>query len=173
VTQTRRRVGLALAVSLAMATATAIDSAAANREATEEEQGFLDAAMDGDAQLVKEFLEKGVDVNVTYDEDGINALMQAAAGSHAEVVKVLLKAGANVDAKDSKGMTAFLVAVDACGSLHGDLEIEEPYWEVMRLLAGAGADVNAKDGEGQTAMAIADSYDDQRAQKVLTELGAK
>jgi ankyrin repeat protein len=70
-------------------------------------------------------------------------------------------------------MTAFLVAVDACGSIHGDLEVEEPYWEVMRLLAGAGADVNAKDGEGQTAMAIADCYDDQRAEKVLAELGAK
>jgi ankyrin repeat protein len=43
----------------------------------------------------------------------------------------------------------------------------------MRLLAGAGADVNAKDGEGQTAIAIADSYDDERAKKVLAELGAK
>lgn len=135
-THTRRRVGLALAVSLAMATAAAIDSAAADREATKEEQGFLDAAMDGDAQLVEEFLEKGVDVNVTYDEDGINALMQAAAGSHAEVAKVLLKGGANVDAKDSEGMTAFLVAVDACGSVHGDLEIEEPYgWGLHRELA--------------------------------------
>lgn len=172
-THTRRPFGLALAVFLAMATGTAIHSAAADREATEEEQGFLDAAMDGDVQLVKKFLEKGVDVNATYDEDGINALMQAAAGSHVEVVKVLLAAGAAVDAKDSEGMTAFLVAVDACGNIHGDVEVEEPYWEVMRLLAGAGADVNAKNGEGQTAMAIAQSYDDQRARGVLAELGAK
>jgi hypothetical protein len=68
-THTRRRVGLALAVSLALASGAAINSAAANREATEQEQNFLDAAMDGEVQLVKEFLEKGVDVNVTYDED--------------------------------------------------------------------------------------------------------
>ena len=171
---TRWRIGLALAATVAIATGVAINSAAADREATEEEQGFLDAAMDGDVSLVKEFLDKGVDVNVTYDdEEKINALMQAAVGSHGEVVKVLLEAGAEVDARASDGMTAFLMAVDACGSNHGDLEIEEPYWQVMRLLAGAGADVNAKDGDGQTAMAIAKSYDDQRAIKVLTELGGR
>ena len=48
-----------------------------------------------------------------------------------------------------------------------------------RRAQGAGGrkatpyEFNAKDGEGQTAMAIAKSYDDQRAQKVLAELGAK
>ena len=172
--QTRWRAGLALAVSVAMATGAAIDSTAAEREATEEEQEFLDAAMDGDVQLVKEFLDKGVGVNVTYDdEENLNALMQAAVGSHVEVVKVLLAAGAEVDARAGDGMTAFLIAVDACASNHGDLEIEEPYWEVMRLLAGSGADVNAKNSDGQTAMAIAKSYDDQRVVEVLAELGAR
>jgi len=174
VIQTRWRAGLALAVSVAMATGAAIDSTAAEREATEEEQEFLDAAMDGDVQLVKEFLDKGVGVNVTYDdEENLNALMQAAVGSHVEVVKVLLAAGAEVDARAGDGMTAFLIAVDACASNHGDLEIEEPYWEVMRLLAGSGADVNAKNSDGQTAMAIAKSYDDQRVVEVLAELGAR
>jgi hypothetical protein len=43
----------------------------------------------------------------------------------------------------------------------------------MRLLAGAGADVNASNIKGQTAMAIAKSYEDQGAQKVVAELGAK
>lgn len=170
---TRWRVGLALGLSLAMAAAAAVHLAAADREATEEELAFLDAAMDGDAQLVKESLEKGVDVNVTYDEEGTNALMQAAAGSHVEVVKVLLEAGASVDARSSDGMTAFLVAVDACSSNHGDLEIEEPYWDVMRLLARAGADVNAKNGDGQDAVAIAASYGDERMKKVLADLGAR
>jgi ankyrin repeat protein len=160
-------------MSLAMAAGAAITPSAVAQEATEEETSFLDAAMDGEVQLVKELLDKGVDVNVTYDEDGINALIQAAVGSHVEVVKVLLAAGANVDAKDAEGMTAFLAAVDACGNIYGDLEVEEPYWEVMRLLAGAGADVNATNGEGQTAMAIAESYEGQRAKKILTELGAK
>jgi ankyrin repeat protein len=163
----------ALAVGLALTAAVAMSEAAAAQEATEEEQAFLDAAMDGDAQLVRESLEGGVDVNVTYDDEGVSALMQAAAGSHVEVAKVLLEAGAEVDARTSDGMTAFLIAVDACGSNHGDLEIEEPYWQVMRLLAGAGADVNAKDGDGQTAMAIATSYGDERLVKVLAELGAR
>jgi len=166
------RAGLATVTVIAM-TAGAAMTTAADREATEEEVAFLDAAMDGDAQLVKECLENGVDVNATYDDDGIGALMQAAAGGHAEVVKVLLDAEAEVDARDREGMTAFLVAVDACGSNHGDIEIEETYWAVMRLLAGAGADVNAKDGEGRTAMAIAKEYEDQRALGVLAELGAR
>jgi ankyrin repeat protein len=163
----------ALTISMALAAVAVTTLAAAGQEATEEEQAFLDAAMDGDVQGVRESLDSGIDVNVTYDDEGVSALMQAAAGSHAELVKVLLEAGAEVDARTSDGMTALLIAVDACGSNHGDLEIEEPYWKVMRLLAGAGADVNAKDGDGQNAMAIATSYGDERLVKVLAELGAR
>ena len=99
--------------------------------------------------------------------------MQAAAGSHVEVVKTLLQAKVDVNAQARDGMTALLVAVEACASNHGDLDIEEPYWEVMRLLAKAGADVNSKNEDGQSALVIAKSYEDQRAAKVLTELGAK
>ena len=163
----------ALTISLALAAVAVTTLAAAGQEATEEEQAFLDAAMDGDVQLVQESLESGIDVNATYDDEGVTALIQAAVGSYAEVVKVLLEAGAEVDARASDGMTAFLIAVEACASNLGDLEIEEPYWQVMRLLAGAGADVNAKNGDGQTAMAIATSYGDQRIVKVLAELGAR
>lgn len=163
----------ALTISMALAAVALTTLATAGQEATEEEQAFLDAAMDGDVRGVRESLDSGIDVNVTYDDEGVSALMQAAAGSHAELVKVLLEAGAEVDARTSDGMTAFLIAVDACGSNHGDLEIEEPYWKVMRLLAGAGADVNAKDGDGQNAMAIATSYGDERLVKVLAELGAR
>ncbi|MCG6922634.1 MAG: hypothetical protein LJF15_16335 [Acidobacteria bacterium] len=43
--------------------------------------------------------------------------------------------------------------------------------QLVKELLEKGVDV--KDAEGQTAMAIADSYDDQRAKKVLAELGAK
>ena len=172
-TTIRWRSTWALTISMALAAAAVTTLAAAGQEATEEEQAFLDAAMDGDVQGVRESLDSGIDVNVTYDDEGVSALMQAAAGSHAELVKFLLEAGAEVDARTSDGMTAFLIAVDACGSNHGDLEIEEPYWKVMRLLAGAGADVNAEDGDGQNAMAIATSYGDERLVKVLAELGAR
>lgn len=62
----------------------------------------------------------------------------------AALAKVLLTAGANVNAADAKGNTALLRAVWAC---QGE--------DVVRALLAAGADVNARDQEGNTATTLA------------------
>jgi ankyrin repeat protein len=138
---------------------------------TQQELDFLDAAMDGNVELVKEALESGVNVNATY-EDGTTALMQAVAAPHIEVMQILFKANADINARSSDGMTAFIVAADQCGGNGGDPDIDEPYYQAIRLLAKAGADINAKDNDGKSAMSYAREFKHQGLIDLLNSLGA-
>jgi hypothetical protein len=58
---------------------------------------------------VRTLLSRKADVNERYDRDR-TALQVAAAEGHAGVVKELLARGANVNAKDSSGLTALHLA---------------------------------------------------------------
>src|SRR5262249_37459541 len=68
--------------------------------ASEVKEEFLAAARKGDAKTVETLLAKGVEVN-TKTEYGVTALMYAADKGHLDVVKVLLKHKADVNAKDN------------------------------------------------------------------------
>jgi ankyrin repeat protein len=69
-----------------------------------------DAIHDDDAVMVKAILMKGADVNLTDPETGETPLMFAARYSTARVVQVLLKSGAEINARDRKGKTALTFA---------------------------------------------------------------
>jgi ankyrin repeat protein len=68
--------------------------------AEDSKDDFLAAARKGDAKRVSDLLDKGVDVNAKTDY-GATALSFAAEKGHLEVVKVLLKHKADVNAKDT------------------------------------------------------------------------
>ena len=71
--------------------------------------------------------------------------MRAAANNSPEAVKVLINAGANVKAKDLKGLTALMWAAANNSSP-----------EVVKVLINAGSEVDAKDNEaGSTALMLA------------------
>src|SRR5439155_20612368 len=69
-------------------------------------------------------------------------LLLAAAGGPTDLVAMLLDAGADVNAKDVRGMTPLMLA-SACDHTSPD---------VIRLLLSKGADVHAKSPEGETAL---------------------
>ena len=75
-------------------------------------------------------LERGAAVDAKDAARGQTALMWAAAEGHAEVVRALLAAGADLRARVPSGMTALLFAV------------REGRLDVVRVLLAAGADVN-------------------------------
>ena len=88
---------------------------------------YFNAATKGDTDHVFALLQDGTDVNTTFPIVGTHALMVAAAFGHVDTVKVLLNAGADVNAKDFTGWTPLHAA-----AFNGNLQI-------VRLLLDRGA----------------------------------
>ncbi len=103
---------------------------------------FIAAATKGDIKAVKDFLDKGINVNAQ-DVSDYTALIIAAAHGDKDIVKMLLASGADVNAHDKYGLT----------SLHW--AAEKGHKEIVEMLLKAGADVNARDMYGRTALMIA------------------
>jgi ankyrin repeat protein len=62
---------------------------------------------------------------------------QAASGGYAEVVRLLLAAGAKVDAPEGEGQNALMLAA------------EKGHLEIVKLLLEAGADKSYRAGQGE------------------------
>jgi len=129
---------------------------------------FIVAAKKGNKKSVQSFLKK----YPTYIDvvDGIylnpnnytvcTALMAASFNGHTEVVSLLLKAGADVNAKNNDGETALMLA-----SAFG-------HTEIVSLLLKAEADVNAKDKQGWTALMDASCSGHTEVVSLLLKAGA-
>lgn len=116
----------------------------------------LDAAIgSGNEPLVKLLIDAGAPVNPK-ETKLFSPLAEAAMPRHLEIMKLLLQAGAKVDAVDHNGMT-----------LLAGYGFFDP--NVTRILLEAGAKVNATDGKGETALMKASGYGFKQAVKVLIE----
>lgn len=63
----------------------------------------------GFTRLVREFLDRGVNIELPMQEDGSPPLALASERGHINVVKLLLRRGANVDWEGSDGRNALWV----------------------------------------------------------------
>ncbi|HEX7338365.1 MAG TPA: ankyrin repeat domain-containing protein [Rhodanobacteraceae bacterium] len=79
---------------------------------------------------------------------GITALMVASAQGHADAVKALAAADADINATDTHGHTALHVAAQYCFASHDSLRARR----VLDALLEAGADINAVDSKGLTPL---------------------
>ena len=154
-----------------------------------------DAAMRGDAQAVRALIAQGVDVN-TPQGDGMTALHWAAERADAALVRVLLEAGARVDAATRIGdYTPLHLAAKAGGGEAVEALLEagsDPLAatatgavtamhfaagagsaDAIASLAGRGAHVDAREAEwGQTPLMFAAARDRVEATRALLALGA-
>ncbi|HKB47648.1 MAG TPA: ankyrin repeat domain-containing protein, partial [Ktedonobacterales bacterium] len=123
--------------------------------------------------MVKLLLAKGADVNAASAESvqvrkgplGLNhltALMYAAPYGSPELVRTLIDAGAQVNAKDIRDMTPLMLAVGS--------ETQNP--DVVRLLLAKGADVKPKSVMGETALDWAKKFANPETIRLLQEAGA-
>jgi ankyrin repeat protein len=86
-------------------------------------------------EIVKYFIDKGVDVNKT-DKEGNTAFILASEGKDIEVLQTLLSKVKNINAVNTKGESALTQAVKGSSA------------EVVSFLLNKGADVNIKDANG-------------------------
>jgi ankyrin repeat protein len=90
----------------------------------------------------------------------MDALHLAARCGRAETVRILLEAGADIDAHNGDGKTALYQAVNYYRA------------ETVSILLKAGANIDARDKHGKTALHIAAYQDDNETVSILLEAGA-
>ncbi|KAM9476073.1 E3 ubiquitin-protein ligase MIB2 isoform 1-T1 [Clarias gariepinus] len=129
-------------------------------------------AAHGSAAKVRELVQKHPD-KVDIKNQGKTALQVAAHQGHMEVVKVLLQANSNIEAKDedgdaalhytafgnqaeiarlllSKGVSVNLLNNSMCTALH--IAVNKGFTDVVRVLTEHSADVNLQDSYGDTPL---------------------
>jgi uncharacterized protein len=93
---------------------------------------LMTCAGSGSAEAVRMLIARGADVNAKEPSQSQDALMWAAAERHPNVVRLLIEAGANLQAHTKKGFTALHFA-----ARENDLE-------AVRQLIAAGGDINVR-----------------------------
>ena len=118
------------------------------------------AARSGDIDALREFINKGGDVNEP-QRGGATLLMYAAEEGQNQAVTFLLDNGARISARDNRGRTAFLYAV-----IPGQQSTAE-------ILLNRGADINASLPSGDNALILAAGAQNRNMVSMLLDKGAR
>ncbi|MCG6871918.1 MAG: ankyrin repeat domain-containing protein [Gammaproteobacteria bacterium] len=93
---------------------------------------LMQAARDGNEEIVRRLLRSGVDVN-RQNTNGGTAIMYAALGDRLAITRILVDQGADVDARASNGWSALMIAA------------VKGHAAIARFLVAHGADPDAMD----------------------------
>lgn len=132
-------------------------------------------AATGNLEGLMEVVDQGIDVN-GYGENKNTALGIAAYWGHVEVVKALIRIGADVNLCDEdRGLTPLAAAATNTNfNIHpllSEVNVGDQV-EVVRVLIEAGADVNTQDRDGWSAILGASNAGSIQAVKYLLDAGA-
>lgn len=156
-------------------------------------ESLQSAILDSNLEQVQELIQAGVVVNEPL-EDEDTFLMSAASRGYFDIVRVLVEAGADVNAISRHSAHALSMAAQGCYQEVFDYlaplcSPEVRKWaqedallaaapdrdaEVVHLLAKAGTDLNARDdyGEGETALMLATEFRNMEFVQALLQFGA-
>lgn len=131
-----------------------------NRARKTGETPLMTAAYTGNLELVQLLLDHGADVNAASLETKQTALMWAVSQKHADIVRALIRAKADVSARSAGGFSALLFA-----ARQGDLQS-------ATILLDAGADANDRGRDNNPALVIAVASRHQDVAGLLLARGA-
>ncbi|MDD9901254.1 MAG: ankyrin repeat domain-containing protein [Alphaproteobacteria bacterium] len=114
---------------------------------------LMSAIRRGQVELAQLLLEYGASANKT-SNNRVAPLIYAINNNHPKMIPLLIEYGANIEAKDSQGSTALLIAA---GSYN------DKKCHIINALLESGANVNAQDNLGQTALMKTIIYDSWNA----------
>jgi len=117
------------------------------------------AVSQGMEKKVSGYLQAGMSPETKNPRTDLTVLMAAAARGKTNIARALVKAGANVNARNKAGGTALVFS--ASGG----------HFETMEFLSGAGADINAADTSGKTALIAAVERGDMQIIQALLRAG--
>jgi hypothetical protein len=123
------------------------------------ETSLCACASSKNAAAVNLFLQAGFSAN-TRNGQGVPLLCLAARAGGKDLVKILLKAGSDVNA----------LSADRGGSALIDCALGK-YRDIAKLLLKAGADVNVKSKDGQSALIISVGLNDEPFTEMLLRAG--
>ena len=127
------------------------------------EKEMIKAAKKGDTRIVKELLDNDVSLINARDSDHSTPLHCAVWKGHKDIVELLLKHGADVNAKNQNehwGDTPLHAAAHANQR------------DIAEILIAHKADVNAKNSSGRTPLAETEFHKAKQVAKLLGEHGA-
>jgi len=122
-------------------------------------EAFHQAAKNGDKKAVEKLLAQGVNVDIELAQT--TPLMKASGAGQAEIVRVLISAGADINKEGYEGTTALMFA-----AMEGRLE-------TVKLLVEKGANVSAVNKSGHSAGRMASDKTQVEVVKYLSAHGYK
>ncbi len=148
---------------------------------------MLLAVLEDDATALREAINNGVNVNERFEDD-FTPLMIAVGRGHTENVRLLLQAGADINAMDSHRDTPLLIAA-ANGNTYERRRLilfdghDEPkrlpqfssprgYTEILGFLIDRGANIGITDADGNSAILCAIIGDNDENLHTLVGIGA-
>jgi len=159
-----------------------------------DEKSLYTAIENGDRFAVATFVDAGLDLNKHRDSDGQTPLIYAARLGKTDLVKTILDAKADVNARDKSNQTALSRALIERHDDTFQLLLNQPgvdvnvkglnnatplitcvsrSWDAaVQKLVDSGADINAQDNDGDTALHVAATINNEQIFKLLLDRGA-
>ena len=129
------------------------------------DEQLYDAARKGQTAQVQQLIQKGANVNVTHGAVQSTPLIVAAFNLHLDVVRELLKAGANVNATTKDNTSALIMAMS--NTKKGNVNAQAKRNVVNTLVNTYHANVNQMDRHHRTALKLAIMQQNQSLVRTL------
>jgi formylglycine-generating enzyme required for sulfatase activity/ankyrin repeat protein len=114
-----------------------------NQNSNLSNESFISLIKDNDLDLVKKYIDNGVDINAKEIDTSLTPLHVAAMYNNEEIAKIIIKNGADIDPKDKRGIAPLRYVVN-----NNNIEM-------VKYLINHGANVNARDFKGHTSLRAA------------------